>query len=137
MSGDQARYRFLHTMLRVLDVDRSIDFYTRHLGMKVLRRREFPDGRFTLVFLGYGEEDANTVIELTHNWDHAEPYELGSAFGHLAVAVPDVYAVCQTLEGEGVSVPRKPGPMKFGGSQTHMAFIEDPDGYRIELIQRA
>ena len=135
--GETTGYRFLHTMLRVMDLEKSIDFYTRHLGMKVLRRREFPDGRFTLAFLGYGDESATTVIELTHNWDREEPYQLGSAFGHLAVGVPDVYGVCKALEGEGVAVPRKPGPMKFGGGQTHMAFIEDPDGYRIELIQRA
>jgi len=129
-------YRFLHTMLRVVDLDKSLDFYTRHLGMSVLRRRDFPDGRFTLAFLGYGDESETTVIELTHNWDQDGAYELGTAFGHLAVAVPDVYEVCGALEAEGVPVPRKPGPMKFGGSQTHMAFIEDPDGYRIELIQR-
>ena len=137
MSETKPGYRFLHTMLRVMDLDASIDFYTRHLGMRELRRREFPDGRFTLAFLGYGEETETTVIELTHNWDQEAPYEHGAAFGHLAVGVPDVYAVCESLESEGVNVPRKPGPMAFGGSQTHMAFIEDPDGYRIELIQRA
>lgn len=137
MSDDKSTYRYLHTMLRVMDMDKSVDFYTRHLGMKELRRRDFPDGRFTLVFLGYGDEAENTVLELTHNWDQEEAYDQGGAFGHLAVAVPDVYGVCESLEKEGVSVPRKPGPMKFGASQTHMAFIEDPDGYRIELIQRA
>ena len=137
MRETQTQYRFLHTMLRVLDLEKSIDFYTRHLRMKVLRRREFPDGRFTLAFLGYADEEATTVLELTHNWDQTEPYDLGSAFGHLAVAVRDVYEVCSALESEGVSVPRPPAPMKFGGGQTHMAFIEDPDGYRIELIQRA
>ncbi len=137
MSDVGTSYRFLHTMLRVLDLEKSIDFYTRHLGMQVLRRREFPDGRFTLAFLGYGDESATTAIELTHNWDQKDPYDPGSAFGHLAIGVPNVYGICEALEKEGVSVPRKPGPMKFGGSQTHMAFIEDPDGYRIELIQRA
>jgi lactoylglutathione lyase len=136
-SGTQQSFRFLHTMLRVLDLDKSIDFYTRHLGMKVLRRRDFPDGKFTLAFLGYGDEESNTVIELTHNWDQKERYALGAAFGHLAVGVPDVYKTCEALKQEGVSIPRPPGPMKFGGSSTVMAFIEDPDGYRIELIQRS
>ena len=136
-AGAKAGHRLLHAMIRVMDLDRSIDFYTRHLGMRLLRRREFPDGRFTLAFLGYGEETDSTVIELTHNWDQAKPYDHGGAFGHLAVAVPDVYGTCAGLEAEGVHVPRPPGPMKFGGSSTHMAFIEDPDGYRIELIQRA
>jgi len=130
-------FRFLHTMIRVLDLDKSIDFYTRHLGMSVLRRRDFPDGKFTLAFLGYGDEEANTVIELTHNWDQKDRYALGSAFGHLAVGVPDVYKTCEALKREGVSIPRPPGPMKFGASSTVMAFIEDPDGYRIELIQRS
>ncbi len=138
MNDDTATdYRYLHTMLRVRDLEASIDFYTRHLGMRILRRREFPDGRFTLAFLGYGDEADTTVIELTHNWDQEDGYELGTAFGHLAVAVPDVYRTCGRLKAEGVPVPREPGPMKFGGSRTHMAFIEDPDGYRIELIQRA
>ena len=133
---DTQRFRFLHTMIRVMDMDKSIDFYTRHLGMKVLRRRDYPDGRFTLAFLGYGDESSNTVIELTHNWDQKEKYQLGSAFGHLAVGVPDIYATCEALKKEKVAIPRPPGPMKFGGGSTHMAFIEDPDGYRIELIQR-
>ena len=136
-AADKTSYRFLHTMIRVKDLEKSLDFYTRHLGMNLLRRREFADGRFTLAFVGYGEETDNTVIELTHNWDQGDAYDLGSAFGHLAVAVPDVYGTCEALEKEGVSIPRPPGPMKFGGSQTHMAFIEDPDGYRIELIQRS
>ena len=130
------KFRFLHTMLRVLDLDKSIDFYTRHLGMELLRKRDFPDGKFTLAFLGYGDEDNNTVIELTHNWDQAEAYEQGSAFGHLAVAVPDVYKTCADLEAAGVAIPRPPGPMKFGGGSVVMAFIEDPDGYKIELIER-
>lgn len=136
MSEEASKFRLLHTMIRVMDLDKSLDFYTRHLGMQVLRRKDFPDGKFTLAFLGYGDEQSNTVIELTHNWDQAEPYDHGSALGHLAVAVPDVYATCEKLESEGVSIPRPPGPMKFGGSSTHMAFIEDPDGYKIELIQR-
>lgn len=136
-TNDTGNFRFLHTMIRVLDLEKSIDFYTRHLGMKLLRRRDFPDGRFTLAFLGYGDEAGNTVIELTHNWDQEQAYDLGSAFGHLAVAVPDVRRTCERLAQDGVRIPRPPGPMKFGGSSTVMAFVEDPDGYRIELIQRA
>ena len=135
--SDAGTFRFLHTMIRVLDLDKSIDFYTRHLGMTLLRKREFPDGEFTLAFLGYGDEHTNTVIELTHNWGRAEPYEHGSAFGHLAIAVPDVHKTCAALEQAGVAIPRPPGPMKFGGTSRAMAFIEDPDGYKIELIQRA
>ena len=136
MSDAARKFRFLHTMIRVKDLDASIDFYSRHLGMELLRKRDFPDGRFTLAFLGYGDEADNTVIELTHNWDQGEAYDQGNAFGHLAVAVPDVYATCADLEREGVKIPRPPGPMKFGGGTTAMAFIEDPVGYKIELIQR-
>lgn len=127
-------FRFLHTMIRVKDLDKSLDFYTRHLGMKVLRQNDYPDGRFTLAFVGYGDESANTVVELTHNWDQDEPYDLGSGFGHLALGVPDIYATCKALEEEGVKIPRPPGPMKHG--TTVIAFIEDPDGYKIELIER-
>jgi lactoylglutathione lyase len=128
-------YRLLHTMIRVRDLDRSIDFYTRHLGMKLLRRNDYPGGRFTLAFVGYGDENDNTVVELTHNWDQEEPYELGAGFGHLAIGVPDIYATCGALEKEGVPIPRPPGPMKH--SSTVIAFIEDPDGYKIELIERS
>lgn len=131
---DTAKFRLLHTMIRVLDLDRSIDFYTRHLGMKVLRRTDYPDGKFTNVFVGYGSENTETVLELTHNWDQTAPYDLGTAFGHLAVAVPDIYAACQAMEHEGVKISRKPGPMKHG--TTVIAFIEDPDGYKIELIEK-
>jgi lactoylglutathione lyase len=134
---DAGQFRFLHTMLRVLDLDKSIEFYTRHLGMKLLRKTDFPKGEFTLAFLGYGDEQDNTVIELTHNWGQTEAYEHGSAFGHLAVAVPDIYKTCEELEAAGVAIPRPPGPMKFGGTSRAMAFIEDPDGYKIELIQRS
>lgn len=137
MTSDTGQYRLLHTMIRVMDLEKSIDFYTRHLGMKLLRKTDFPNGRFTLAFLGYGEEESSTVIELTHNWDQKEPYQLGTAFGHLAVAVPDVYGACERLGREGVKIPRPPGPMKFGGTSRAMAFIEDPDGYRVELIQRS
>ena len=121
-------------MIRVKDLDRSIDFYTRHLGMHVLRKKDFEGGRFTNVFIGYGDEDSSTVLELTHNWDQEEPYSHGSGFGHLAVGVPDIYKTCETLAAEGVSIPRPPGPMKHG--TTVIAFIEDPDGYKIELIER-
>ncbi len=131
---DTSKFRFLHTMIRVLDLDRSIDFYTRHLGMQVLRRSDYPEGKFTNVFVGYGDENENAVIELTHNWDQEQPYEHGDAFGHLAVSVPDIYATCDVMEKEGVSISRKPGPMKHGS--TVIAFIEDPDGYKIELIER-
>jgi lactoylglutathione lyase len=126
--------RLLHTMIRVRDLDRSIDFYTRQLGMKVLRRNDYPGGRFTLAFVGYGDEASNSVVELTHNWDQEEPYDLGSGFGHLAVSVPDIHATCEALAKEGVKIPRPPGPMKHG--TTVIAFIEDPDGYKIELVER-
>jgi lactoylglutathione lyase len=126
--------RMLHTMLRVFDLQKSLDFYGRLLGMEVLRKRDVPEGRYTLAFVGYGAEDKNTVIELTHNWDQKEPYALGSAFGHLAIGVADVYATCAELAKEGVKITRAPGPVKFG--TTVIAFIEDPDGYKIELIQR-
>lgn len=126
--------RLLHTMIRVFDLDKSIDFYTRLLGMKLLRRKDYTEGRFTLAFVGYGDEVDHTVIELTHNWDQNEPYSLGSAFGHLAIGSKNIYEMCASLSKAGVKIPRPPGPMKHGGSE--IAFIEDPDGYRIELIQR-
>jgi lactoylglutathione lyase len=129
------KFRFLHTMIRVRDLDASLNFYTNQLGMKLLRKRDYPTGKFTLAFVGYGDETDNTVIELTHNWDQAEPYALGSAFGHLAIGVPDVYKTCERLATAGVKIPRPAGPMAHGGSV--IAFIEDPDGYRIELIERA
>ena len=129
------KYRLLHTMIRVKDLDKSIDFYTRLLGMKVLYQKDYPSGEFTLVFVGYGDEKSNTVIELTHNWGQEEPYDLGNGFGHLAIGVPNIYGTCEALEKEGVNIPRPPGPMKHGGSV--IAFIEDPDGYKIELIERA
>ena len=126
--------RLLHTMIRVLDLEKSIDFYTRLLGMTLLRRKDYESGRFTLAFIGYGDESQSTAIELTHNWDQKEPYTMGSGFGHLAIGVRDIYGACETLAKEGVKIPRPPGPMKHGGSV--IAFIEDPDGYKIELIQR-
>ena len=125
--------RLLHTMIRVLDLDKSIDFYIRHLGMKLLRRTDYPGGEFTLAFVGYGDEDSNAVIELTHNWGQKAPYEIGSGFGHLAIGVKDIYGTCDKLGAEGVKIPRPPGPMKHGGSV--IAFVEDPDGYKIELVQ--
>jgi len=126
--------RILHAMIRVRDLERALDFYTRLLGMKLLRRKDYPSGRFTLAFVGYGDERAQTVIELTHNWDQEEPYDLGTAFGHLAIGVSDCHRACAALAKAGVRIPRPPGPMKHGGSV--IAFIEDPDGYRIELIER-
>jgi lactoylglutathione lyase len=131
---EPGRARFLHTMIRVKDLDKSLNFYTELLGMKLLRKRDYPTGKFTLAFVGYGDETDSTVIELTHNWDQAEPYALGTAFGHLAVGVPDVYKACEKLAATGVKIPRPAGPMAHGGSV--IAFIEDPDGYRIELVQR-
>lgn len=125
-------WRMLHTMIRVGNLDRSIDFYTRLLGMTLLRRTDYPEGRFTLAFVGYGEEASNTVIELTHNWD-TEAYDLGNGFGHIALGVPDIYVACEVLAANGAKITRPPGPMKHGS--TVIAFIEDPDGYKIELIE--
>jgi lactoylglutathione lyase len=126
--------RLLHTMIRVMDMDKSIDFYTRHMGMKLLRRKDYPTGKFTLAFVGYGDEEDNSVIELTHNWGREEPYEIGTAFGHLAIGVADIYGTCDALAKEGVKIPRPAGPMAHGGSV--IAFVEDPDGYKIELVER-
>lgn len=127
-------FRYLHTMLRVFNLETSVDFYTRLLGMTVLRKSDVPAGRYSLTFLGYGPEDSNTVLELTHNWDQAEPYQIGTAFGHLALGVEDIYATCEALRKDGVKITREPGPVKHG--TTVIAFIEDPDGYKIELIER-
>ncbi len=131
---EPGRARLLHTMIRVKDLDKSLNFYTALLGMKLLRKRDYPTGKFTLAFVGYGEETDSTVIELTHNWEQAEPYSLGSGFGHLAIGVPDVTKTCERLAAAGVKIPRPAGPMAHGGSV--IAFIEDPDGYRIELVER-
>jgi len=132
--------RILHTMIRVGDLDRSIQFYADAVGMRELRRETFPQGRFTLVFIGYGDEASNTVIELTHNWDEGS-YEHGTGYGHIALAVDDIGLVCERLEAMGVKVLRTPGPMSFQANETSereiIAFIEDPDGYQIELIQKA
>jgi len=125
--------RLLHTMIRVGDLERSIAFYTGILGMKVLRRKDYPDGKFTLAFVGYGDESEQAVIELTHNWE-TKKYDLGNGFGHIALAFPDVYKACDAVKAKGGKVTREPGPMKFGGSV--IAFVEDPDGYKIEFIQK-
>ena len=126
---------FLHTMLRVRDLDRSTQFYTKIMGMRELRRHDVPAGRYTLAFMGYGTNaEGQAEIELTHNWDQATPYDLGTAFGHLAVGVPDVAAACERVRAGGGKVTRVAGPVKFG--TTVIAFVEDPDGYKIELIER-
>lgn len=126
-------FSFLHTMVRVGDLDRSVRFYTGLLGMKELRRTDVPEGQYTLVFVGYGDETSNTVLELTYNWG-VKDYEMGTAFGHLALGVPDIHATCEQLRAAGAKIVREPGPVKFG--TTVIAFIEDPDGYKIELIER-
>lgn len=125
--------RLLHTMLRVGDLDRSIAFYTDILGMKLLRRQDYPDGRFTLAFVGYQPESDGAVIELTHNWDTTH-YDLGNGYGHIALGVPDAYAACDAIRAAGGKVVREAGPMKHG--TTVIAFVEDPDGYKIEFVQR-
>jgi len=126
--------RILHTMLRVGDLDKSITFYTDVLGMTELRRSEYPDGKFTLAFLGYGDEANNTVLELTYNWG-IESYDIGNAFGHIAIGVPDVYEACEKMKAVGGEIIRDAGPMNAG--TTIIAFLKDPDGYEIELIGRA
>lgn len=125
--------RLLHTMIRVTDLERSIAFYTGVLGMQLLRRTDYPEGRFTLAFVGYGPEDSHSVLELTHNWD-TKHYELGNGFGHVAIAVADAAAACDAARAQGCKVTREAGPMKHGS--TIIAFIEDPDGYKIEFIER-
>ena len=124
--------RILHTMLRVGDLDKSLASYTDVLGMRLLRRNDYPEGKFTLAFVGFQDEKDGAVIELTHNWDTAS-YELGGGFGHLALGVADIYKSCSELEAAGAKIVRAPGPMKYGS--TIIAFVEDPDGYKIELIQ--
>ncbi|MFA9204058.1 MAG: lactoylglutathione lyase [Flavobacteriales bacterium] len=125
--------RMLHTMLRVGDLVQSIAFYTEVLGMQLLRQHDYPEGRFTLAFLGYGDEASHTVLELTHNWDTSS-YELGNGYGHIALAVPDAAAACAEIKQRGGRVVREAGAMKHGS--TVIAFVEDPDGYKIELIER-
>ncbi len=125
--------RLLHTMLRVGDLEKSIAFYTEVLGMQLLRRKEYPDGRFTLAFVGYGPESEQAAIELTFNWDTAK-YDLGTGYGHIALEVPDAHAACAEIKKRGGVVTREAGPMKHG--TTVIAFVQDPDGYKIELIQQ-
>ena len=126
--------RLLHTMIRVGNLQRSLAFYTEVLGMKLLRQQDYPDGRFTLAFVGYGDEDSHAVIELTHNWD-THQYEIGTGFGHIAIAVKNAAAVCDEIRSRGGKVVREAGAMKHG--TTVIAFVEDPDGYKIELIEQA
>jgi len=125
--------RILHTMLRVGNLEKSLNFYINVLGMKLLRRKDYPDGRFTLAFVGYQDESNGTVLELTHNWDTAS-YDLGEGFGHIAIEVEDAYRACEETKKLGGNVTREAGPMKHG--TTVIAFVEDPDGYKIEFIQR-
>lgn len=125
--------RILHTMLRVGDLDRAIDFYTHVLGMKLLRRKDYPEGKFTLAFVGYGDESDHTVLELTYNWG-VDKYDLGNAYGHIAIEVEDAYRACEAVAAKGGRVTRPAGPMKHGS--TVIAFVEDPDGYKIEFIQK-
>ncbi len=125
--------RILHTMIRVGDLDRSIAFYTQVLGMRLLRREEYPEGRFTLAFVGFGPESIEAAIELTFNWDTAR-YDLGSGFGHVAIEVPDAAAACAEIKRRGGVVTREAGPMKHG--TTVIAFVQDPDGYKVEVIER-
>lgn len=125
--------RILHTMLRVGNLEKSLEFYTQVLGMKLLRRKDYPDGKFTLAFVGYQDEASGTVLELTHNWDTSE-YNLGEGFGHIAIEVDDAYQACENTRKLGGKVTREAGPMKHG--TTVIAFVEDPDGYKIEFIQK-
>ncbi|HEV7802687.1 MAG TPA: lactoylglutathione lyase [Burkholderiales bacterium] len=126
--------RLLHTMIRVGDLDRSIEFYTQVLGMRLLRRSDYPSGRFTNAFVGYEDESKAAVLELTHNWD-TKSYDHGNAYGHVAVEVDDAYKACDEVRKRGGKVSREPGPMKHG--TTVIAFVEDPDGYKIEFVQRS
>ncbi|GAA0694291.1 lactoylglutathione lyase [Marinobacterium maritimum] len=125
--------RMLHTMYRVTDLDKSLAFYTEVLGMRLLRRKDYPEGKFTLAFVGYGDEAENTVLELTHNWETDE-YDLGTGYGHIAIEVEDVYQACDQIKARGGQVVREAGPMKNSSSGTILAFVKDPDGYLIELL---
>ena len=126
--------RLLHTMIRVGDLQRSIDFYTQVLGMRLLRKTDYPGGRFTNAFVGYDDESRAAVLELTHNWD-TDAYAIGGGYGHIAIGVDDIHATCAAIAGAGGRLTRQPGPMKHG--TTVIAFLEDPDGYKVELIQLA
>ena len=124
--------QLLHTMLRVGNLEESVKFYTELLGMKLLRQKEYPDGKFTLAFVGYGDDSDHTVLELTYNWG-VEKYHLGDAYGHIAIGIDDIYGTCNEIKARGGKVSREPGPMKHGS--TVIAFVEDPDGYKVELVQ--
>lgn len=128
----QKTMRLMHTMLRVTDLDRALEFYCDVLGMRLLRRKDYPEGRFTLAFVGYGPETDDAVLELTHNWD-TKSYALGTAYGHIAIGVKDVYATCEAIKAAGGKVVREAGPMK--GGTTVIAFVEDPDGYKVEILE--
>ena len=130
----EKKFKYLHTMIRVMDLDKSIDFYTKFFNMQLIRKNDFPGGKFSLAFLGYGPESNNTVLELTYNWEQTEEYDKGNGWGHIAIGVEDIYNLCDDLENSGLEIIRKPGPMKHG--TTLIAFIKDPDGYSIELIER-
>jgi len=127
--------KIVHTMIRVNDLDESLKFYCDALGMKLLKRRDYESGRFTNAFVGYGSEETDAVIELTYNWD-THSYDIGNGFGHIALGVPDVYKTCEELRAKGVKITREPGPMKHSSGGNAIAFIEDPNGYKIELTTR-
>ncbi len=130
--------RIRHTMLRVRDLEKSLDFYTRLFGMTLYRRRDSEGGKYTTAFIGYGDEEEQPAIELTYNWGRDDGYDIGSGFGHIAIGVPDIYAFCEMLEREGVEIPRPVGPLKHAGPNAAIiAFVKDPDGYLIELGERA
>ena len=131
--GYKISMRFLHVMLRVNNLDDSIAFYERHFDMRLLRRTDYPEGKFTLAFMGYGDERTETVLEFTYNWG-VDEYEIGTAYGHIAIGVEDIYATCERIRQLGGRITREPGPMKHG--KTLLAFVEDPNGYKIELLQR-
>ena len=126
--------RILHTMIRVGNLEKSIEFYTKAFGMEVIKHKEYPDGKFTLVFLGYGSEDENTLLELTYNWG-VHGYEIGTGFGHIAISTPQIEETCALAKEYGGTVTREPAPMKFGSNPRNIAFVADPDGYKIELIE--
>jgi len=130
--------RIRHTMLRVKNLEKSVDFYTRLFGMRVFRQRDNEGGKYSVAFLGYGDENSDPAIELTYNWGHDEEYDVGDGYGHIAIGVPDIYALCERLKKEGVDIPRPAGPLKHGGPNASViAFVKDPDGYLIELGERA
>ncbi len=128
------QFRMLHTMIRVRNLEKSIGFYCDHLNMQLIRRKDYPGGKFTLAFVGYGDEDKNTVVELTYNWEQDQDYDLGNGFGHIALGVEEIYKTCEEMANAGVEISRPPGPMKHG--TTLIAFVRDPDGYMIELIEK-